>query len=156
MNARFLALAALLALAGCGDTHEPSPNELAVSDAKVRLPAVEGQPGAAYFTLHGGRSGDRLEAVSSEQAASIELHENRMVNGMMTMQPLTGIDVPAGTKSVFEPGGNHAMLYGLDPAVKPGGTLKLRFTFQSGKTLDVAATTFAAGDELPGGGHGGH
>lgn len=149
MIARFVTLGAALLIAGCSAEKKAEPAKLAVTDAVVRLPAVEGRPAAAYFTLKGGTSDDRLVSIASDKAASIELHESRMVNGMMTMQPLTGVDVLKGTTVTFKPGGNHAMLFGLDPAVKPGGTLALRFSFQSGAALDVNAATVAPGDEMP-------
>ena len=107
--------------------------------------------------LKGGKKGDRLESISSDGAASIEMHDSRMMNGMMTMQPLTGVDVPMGSTVAFREGGSHAMLFGLDPTVKPAATMALRFTFQSGKTIDVAAPTISAGDDMPEmSGHEGH
>lgn len=149
MKARILALAAFTLVAACGEKKAPVSNEVTISDAVVRLPAVEGQPAAAYFTLHGGKAADRLEAVSSDKAASIEMHEVLTMNGMTTMQALSGVDVPARGTVRFKEGGSHAMLFGLDPAVKPETGLKLHFTFQSGKAIDIQATTIATGDDMP-------
>jgi Uncharacterized protein conserved in bacteria len=149
MNRPIFALAALALLAGCKQQSAAEPDTLEVSDAVIRLAAVEGRPSSAYFTLHGGKTADRLESVSSPKAATIELHESKMEAGMMSMQPLTGIDVPAGDEVAFKPGGNHAMLFGLDPAVKPGGTVTLHFKFQSGATVDAEAKAVAAGDDMP-------
>ena len=55
--------ATLLAVAGCAQQPDS-----AVSDGMVRLPAVEGSPGAAYFTLHGGDAGRTLVTVESPDA----------------------------------------------------------------------------------------
>jgi copper(I)-binding protein len=144
------ALALLTMLAACkAQQSPPAPQALSVTDAVVRLAPVEGRPAAGYFTLHGGKAPDRLESVSSPKAATIELHESKMQGGMMSMTPLTGIDVPAGGEVAFKSGGNHAMLFGVDPAVKPGGTIPLRLTFQSGATLDTEAKTIATGDDMP-------
>jgi copper(I)-binding protein len=151
MNRSLYALTALVVLTAC-QKEQPLPApaaELSVSDAVVRLPAVEGRPAAAYFTLHGGKTADRLEAVTSPGAATIELHESKMQGGMMKMSPLTGFDVPAGGQASFKPGGNHLMLFGIDPAVKPGNALPLQLTFQSGKTLDIEAKAIAAGEDMP-------
>ncbi len=41
------------------------------------------------------------------------------------------------------------MLFGMDPAVKPGASVPLTFTFQSGKKVEVGAKAIAAGDEMP-------
>lgn len=151
MNRPFLTLFALMTLAAC-QQKAPAPAtaaEVSVTDAIIRLAPVEGRPSAAYFTLHGGKAPDRLEAVTSPRAATIDLHESKMDGGVMSMSLLTGVDVPAGGYVVFKSGGNHAMLFGMDPAVKPGATVPLSFTFQSGKKIEVEAKAIAAGDEMP-------
>lgn len=151
MKRYILALTSLTMLAACkAEQAAPAPAEkVSVSDAVVRLAAVEGRPSAGYFIIHGGKTPDRLESISSPKAATIELHESKTEGGMMKMSTLTGVDVPAGGEVVFKSGGNHAMLFGVDPAIKPGTTLPLRLTFQSGTTLDTEAKTIAAGDDMP-------
>jgi len=158
MNRPFLALTALLTLAACQKNEAaPAPAaEVSVTDAIIRLAPIEGRPSAAYFTLHGGKVPDRLEAVTSPRAATIDLHESKMQGGMMSMSPLTGVDVPVGGSVAFKPGGNHAMLFGMDPAVKAGASVPLTFAFQSGKKIEVEAKAIAAGDEMPAMEHEGH
>ena len=151
MKRPLFTLALIASLAACkGQESKPAPAPvLSVTDGVVKLAAVEGRPGAAYFTLHGGAAPDRLTAVSSPKAATIELHESKMEAGMMSMRALTGVDVAAGGHVEFKPGGNHAMLFGVDPAVKPGAIVPLHFTFQSGASLDSEAKVIAAGDDMP-------
>jgi periplasmic copper chaperone A len=150
MKPTIFVLFTMALLTACGKSPEaPKAPELSVSDAVVRIAPIKGRPSAAYFTLHGGVTADRLVAVSSPKAATIELHENRMEGGMMSMQPLTGIDLPARGEIAFQPGGNHAMMFGLDPAVKAGDTLSLHFTFQSGAKVDAEAKAISAGDTMP-------
>lgn len=158
MNRPLFTLVALMTLAACQQkAPAPAPAaEISVTDAIIRLAPVEGRPSAAYFTLHGGKMPDRLEAVTSPRAATIDLHESKMAGGMMSMSQLTGVDVPAGGDVVFKSGGNHAMLFGMDPAVKPGAAVPLTFTFQSGKKVEVEAKAIAAGDEMPAMEHEGH
>ena len=143
-----LIIALPLALAGCQKAPE-APAKLGIDTATVRLPAVEGRPAAGYFTLNGGERPERLVSISSPKAATIELHESRMENGIMSMRALTGVDVPEKGSVAFSPGGNHAMVYGIDPAVKPGDTLPLRFTFQSGEAIDVTASAIGPADDIP-------
>lgn len=150
MRALLLTLFIALPLAATGCKKAPeAPAKLGVDAVVVRIPGIEGRPGAAYFTLHGGEQPDRLVAVSSPKAATIELHESSMENGIMSMRALTGADVPEKGRVVFRPGGNHAMVYGIDPAVKPGGTMAMRFTFQSGAAIDVTAAAIGPADEMP-------
>lgn len=141
-----LALLAVGSLAAC---EKPAPRELAIKDAWVRLAAVPGNPAAAYFTVHGGAAADRLTAITSDKVATVEMHRMGMEGGMMTMEPLTEAVVPANGDLIFATGGNHAMLFGADPSVKPGGKLPLTFRFKSGKALTAEAKVLAAGDAAP-------
>src|SRR5690242_763253 len=110
-----LAIPLLLLVACHGRNSEPK-----VTQAWVRLPAVAGQPAAAYFTIQGGRRAEKLVRIESALAAKTEMHQSMTgMQGMATMAPLTQVDVPAGGTVQFKPGSNHAMLVGLDPQVKP-------------------------------------
>ena len=146
MTRRLTLLAPLLLLAAChGRASEPQ-----VTNAWVRLPAVAGQPAAAYFTIHGGRSDKRLIRMESALAAKTEMHQSMAgMAGMATMVALTHVDVPAGAKVQFKPGGDHAMLIGLDPVVKPGTAIPLRFGFADGTTAEAEAKTVSAGQDAP-------
>ena len=129
-----------LALAGCS-----KPKQLYVDHAWVRLPAVRTQPGAAYFTLHGGKTDATLIAVSTDVAIRSELHE-----GMAgAMKPVSSIPVPAGSTVPFTPGGRHVMLIDLNPVVKPGGKLTLTFTFANGDRILQDAAVLDAGAPAP-------
>jgi len=134
------ALAATL-LAGC---EKP---ELAASDAVVRLPAVAGRPGAAYFTVRGGPEATSLLAISTPGAIRSEMHEMKQEGGMMAMTPLKDLAVPAGATVEFKPGGKHVMLYDIAPSVRAGSTVPLRLSFADGKTIEVSAQVKAAGSE---------
>lgn len=151
MRAPCFAMLAAMLLGGC---QASAPEQASVSDAWVRLPAVAGRPAAAYFTLAGGSKADRLIGVTSGKAERIELHEGMTDGGMASMKPIDGVDVPAGGTVAFAPGGNHAMLFGVDPAIKAGDPLPLAFRFASGETIAADAKTIAAGDAMPE--HGAH
>jgi periplasmic copper chaperone A len=136
----------LLLLAAC----HRGPAEPVVTRAWVRLPAVAGQPAAAYFTLTGGRHATRLVRMETALAVRTELHESMTgAGGMSMMTPLDHVDLPAGGTVAFKPGGDHAMLIGLDPAVKPGTAVPLRFGFADGTTTEAEAKSVAAGEDAP-------
>ena len=139
-------LAPILLLTAChGRDSEPK-----VTHAWVRLPAVTGQPAAAYFTLHGGRRDAKLVRMESALATKTEMHQSMAgMHGMSTMAPLDHVDLPAGNAVQFKPGGNHAMLIGLDPVVKPGTAVPLRFGFADGSTAEAEAKTVSAGEDAP-------
>lgn len=151
------ALAASLLLGGC---HAGTSRTPVVDQPWVRLAAVPGRPAAGYFTLRGGSVPARLVAIESPKATSIELHESMkssgdatgmagMTGAMMTMKPVEGIDVPARGTVRFAPGGYHAMIFGLDPAIKAGDSVPLSFRFAKGPSLAVEARAVAAGDPGP-------
>ncbi|WHU00914.1 copper chaperone PCu(A)C [Sphingomonas sp. NIBR02145] len=142
---RFSAIVTMVALSACAPK-----GELSASNGWVRLPAVAGQPGAAYFTVRGGATADTLLAVSSRAALKAELHESmKGDHGMMAMEPLKDVAVPAGGKLEFAPGGRHVMLFSIGPAVKPGQKVPLQLSFASGKTLQIDAQVVGAGDPAP-------
>ena len=146
MTARLALFVPLLLLAAC----HRAASEPKVTHAWVRLPAVAGQPAAGYFTIHGGRSDARLVRMESALAAKAEMHQSMAgMAGMATMVPLDHVDVPAGGRVEFKPGGNHAMLIGLDPVVKVGTAVPLRFGFADGTTAEAEAKTVSAGQDAP-------
>lgn len=149
MRAPIFALS-LLALAACGPKQQ-MPRE-PVENAWVRLPAVEGRPAAAYFTINGGETGDTLIAIDSPSVATAELHETVTENGAMRMRPLDGVSVGPDEQVIFAPGGRHAMLFGTDANLEPGTPLTINFRFDSGRDISVDAITIAAGDNAPFGG----
>ncbi|HEU4960553.1 MAG TPA: copper chaperone PCu(A)C [Sphingomonas sp.] len=144
MKAAFALAASALTLTSCG-----SPKQVAVEHAWVRLPAVADRPAAAYFELHGGPADTILVGVDSPDAARAEMHESKVENGISSMAPLPQVDLPAGQTVAFAPGGKHVMLFGLNPGIAPGGTVRLHFTFADGRTLDEAVPAIAANAPNP-------
>ena len=146
MTRKIALIAPFLLLSACN----PRNAEPTVTQAWVRLPAVSGQPAAAYFTMKGGRHAEVLVRMESTLAAKTEMHQSmRGMQGMTSMAPLDHVDVPAGGTVQFKPGGNHAMLIGLDPAIKPGTAVPIRFGFSDGTTTEAEAKTVAAGGDAP-------
>ena len=142
-----IAAVMLLPLAGCD---AGSKDQEPVTGAWVRLPAVSGRPGAAYFDLHGGPSGTTLVGVASGAAERAELHESMQGSGgMMTMAPIEQVAVPAGGTVAFAPGGKHVMLYGLSDTLRAGETAPLTFRFADGAQVQTRATIVSAGDPAP-------
>jgi hypothetical protein len=135
----------LLAVAAC---HHGAP-KLRADHGWVRLAAVPGRPAAAYLTIHGGPEPTRLVAVASPSIGSSELHQSMKTGSMVGMRRLDGIDVPAGGEVSFAPGGNHVMLFGVSPQVKPGQTMRLSIRFEKGQPLTLDARVISAGDPAP-------
>lgn len=142
-----LAICGAMLLTSCGSSE---PKQQTVADAWVRLPAAQGRPAAAYFTIEGGSVPDRLMGISSPLAVRGELHDMTMTGGVMAMAEIKGgVDVPRNDALEFKPGGKHGMLFDVSPKVTAGKTIPLTFSFASGATLSYEAKAIAAGDEDP-------
>lgn len=143
----WVATLALLALAGC---HPKGGEKPRVEDAVVRLAAVSDRPAAGYFTLVGARADDRLLRIDSAVVNKIELHQVGMSGSVMTMRQMADLPLPAGATVKFEPGGNHAMLFGIDKRITSGTAIPMLFTFRSGARVEVEAKTIGAADDMAG------
>jgi hypothetical protein len=137
-------LPAALLLSGC----DRRPEGVSVEEARVQLPAVEGRPGAGYFELSTSRP-VRITSVTSPQIRRIELHETREENGVSRM--VKSDNVTFEHELAFEPGGRHAMLFGIDPSLRPGARIPLVFAFDQAPPVTVEAEVVA-----PGAAHSGH
>jgi copper(I)-binding protein len=102
--------------------------------------AGSGPTSAAYFVIvNQGSEADTLIGATSEVANMAEMHETRIENNVAEMVPVPSVDVPAGGRVEFKPGGYHVMLEGLTQDLKVGETIKLTLQFaKSGAiTLEV-------------------
>lgn len=122
----------------------------AAADGYVRLAAVPGRPAAAYFTVHGGAKDMTLVQVEAPGVPRVELHNSRTTaNGLVAMDSIPSVGVPARSSIAFAPGGRHAMLYDVPATVKPGATLPLTLRFADGSAVATNARVIAPGDSAP-------
>jgi copper(I)-binding protein len=120
-------VAAMAALSSCNrDAGTPT---LKISDVVVTAPGVPGGPAAAYFTITTDKERTRLVSITSPSAESVEFHATRQEGQITKMVPLEPGELTFGPANPmrFSPGERHAMVMGLDPAIRPGGTVSLTF-----------------------------
>jgi hypothetical protein len=124
-------------LAACG-VRGPAGPSLRARDVWSR-PAPAGGTGVVYLTLENqGRQPDRLIGAKSDIAQAVELHRTTMEGGVMKMQPIAGgVEVPARSRVIFEPGGAHIMLVGLKRDLKAGDRFSVELRFEKSGTLSV-------------------
>jgi len=92
---------------------------------------------AVYFVLRNlGISDDTLNSVDTPIAATAQLHQHISQDGMMKMQQVQGVIIPANGRAVFAPMNFHVML--LD--------IKDRGSLQAGKTFPITLHFEKAGD----------
>lgn len=97
------------------------------------------QAGAAYVSLMLHGDADRLVGVSSPAAKVAGLHQTQAMDGVMKMEHVDGIDIPANGKLEMKPGGYHIMLMGLTQPLKEGDEIELTLTFEKAGEIKVKA-----------------
>ncbi len=105
--------------------------KLSIIDPWARPVIIENRPSAAYFIIRNdSHADDQLIRVSSPLAERIELHVHRHEGGVMKMEQVENIPVPAHGTMAVEPGGYHLMLFGLRKKLATGDELPLTLTFK--------------------------
>jgi copper(I)-binding protein len=145
---------ASLAPAGCDSRQAPPPGEVAnapegisITDARLVLPAVKGNPGAVYFTVHNDSASARtIGGAEVKGARSAMIHQSATANGMSEMHAMGQVAVPAGGALAFEPGGLHVMAMDLDDTLAKGGATDVTLAFEGGDKAVFPAEILAAGD----------
>ena len=123
---RWLAVTVLgLLLVGCGARGTP---ELVVGRAQASVP-VAGASQVVVDIDNVGDGADRLIAAETSVALDTELHLTEIRDGRATMATLEAIEIPAGERLRFRPGGLHLMLVLPDETVVAGGTFTLELSF---------------------------
>ena len=144
-TAWLLAAALAVPAAGCDGASNSTP--AAEQAATVRLPLAPGRPGVAYLSLRVRGDRGALVSVTSPRIGRIEMHETMSSGSMSSMRPLQRIPIRDGEEIAFVPGGRHLMLFGMDPALRPGDTVALSFNFERGAPERLPATVVAANDQ---------
>jgi copper(I)-binding protein len=106
--------------------------------------------GGAYLSVENtGATADKLVRVSTDIAATAELHTHIKDGEIMRMRAIQAIDLPPGQKVVLAPGGFHIMLLGLKKKLVEGERFALTLEFEkAGKiVVDIAIDKPGAGAE---------
>lgn len=117
MRKLFIALAL-----GC--IHTSLHAQIHADDVWVRATVSRQQATGGYLRLHAQCNG-RLLAATSPVAGLVEIHEMRLEDGVMRMNPVDGLDLRAGTTVELKPGGYHLMLLELKQPLRAGDVVPL-------------------------------
>lgn len=149
-----LALAASnLALASCGEAEAPVEAAdagvpgMTVSNARMVLNAVEGNPAAVYFDV--AYDGERNTTIRKAEVAGAEntmMHDYGEWNGKKEMAEMGPLMLQPGDKIKFEPGSRHVMVMGLSESMVPGSSVDVTVTVIGGDSVTFPAEIKAAGD----------
>ncbi|ARQ74773.1 transporter [Pseudomonas fragi] len=103
-----------------------------VDDAWVRA-TVAGQPSTGAFMHITSSTDSKLVEVRSPVARTVQIHESKMQNDVMSMQPVAAVVLPAGKSVAIEPEGYHVMLIDLVNQVKAGDQVPLTLIVEDSK-----------------------
>jgi|CXWL01.1.fsa_nt_gi copper(I)-binding protein len=110
-----------------------------VEDAWVMAPMPSATEAAVYLSIRNA-SGDRLLGASCDCATRADMHDMRLVDGVMQMRPMRyGLAADENGALSFRAGGAHIMLVGLANRLRPGDRVRLRLTFEDAGVVEAEA-----------------
>ena len=133
MRLFFLLLCCTLSLpALAGDTLE-------IANAWVRPTLGNSKISAAYMTITNNSDDDIIVTnVTSSRVETIEIHMTSMdEQGIMSMDKLDALSVPAHGAITLAPGGTHLMILGIKKLLQEGDSFTLTLHTNSGDTTKV-------------------
>ena len=118
---------------------------VSVTGARLVLPAVPGNPGAAYFALDNQSNGTvAIASVAIEGAGKTEIHT-------ADMKVVDRAEAEPRTTLTFEPGKVHVMVFDVNADLKAGSETELTVTLTDGGKVSVPAKIEAMGTAAMGG-----
>jgi copper(I)-binding protein len=133
-----LILSALLCTSFAAMAHEYEVGELHIDHPWSREMPPTAPTAAVYFIIHNkGASADRLLSVETPVAGKAEMHEHIDQNGLMKMQQVQFVTVPAGGEATFAPMAYHVMLFNLKQQGKDGERFPLTLHFEKAGEVTV-------------------
>ena len=127
----------LLAVAAQGEVRQYKAGDLLIVEPWAQELPPNAPTVAVYFELRNrGLDDDTLTSVDTPIAGDAQLHQHTSQDGMMKMQQVQGVTIPASGHAVFAPMAFHVML--LD--------LKLSSPLQAGQHFPLTLHFAKAGD----------
>lgn len=103
--------------------------QVSVKEPWVRATVPQQKATGAFMQIVSARDARLVEA-SSPVAGIVEIHEMAMVQDVMKMRAIPGLDLPAGKPVELKPGGYHVMLMDLRAQVKEGDEVPLKLVVE--------------------------
>jgi hypothetical protein len=127
-------------------------SDIVVIDAFARASATpRASSGVVYLSIsNNGSDEDRIVSVSTPLASSAMLHQTVDENGVMKMNHVDNLAVPAGSSLKLAPGGTHIMLMGLKEPLKEGESMPLTVTFAKAGKIELSARIGSVAATAPG------
>ena len=138
MVATLAASLVFVLMVGCSARQEPPAAARITADEAWARPARAGENSAIYLVLrNGGSEADALVGARAPVAEVAELHRSQMRDGVMRMEHVAELAVPAGETVTLEPGGYHIMLMQLTQDLAPGDRFSVTLAFTQAGEIEV-------------------
>jgi periplasmic copper chaperone A len=144
--------AGLIALFANGAfAHDYKLGALEIGDPWSRATPKSADTAAGYLTIKNtGSTPDRLVSATFSDAATAQIHQMSMDNGVMKMREVAnGLEIKPGEMVELKPQSFHIMFMGLKGPLVKGQTVKGTLTFEKAGTIDVEFAVQAAGSPGP-------
>ncbi len=128
---------------------EPS---LRVFDVWAKTTVPGGSVSAVYMHIKSAKP-LRLVKAESSAAATVEIHEMKMKDGVMEMKAVGAVEIPANKMVELKPGGFHIMLFKVTKAINKGDIVPLKLTFEATDKKIFTVDVSAKGQEKDSGSH---
>ncbi|OWV97436.1 hypothetical protein ATY81_08360 [Rhizobium sp. R72] len=127
--------------------HDVKVGDIDIGQPHARAMVQGAKVGGGYLTLtNTGSIDDKLLSITSDRAATTEVHQMTVNNGVMTMRPVAGgLVIPAGQTVELKPGGFHLMFMGVERPFKEGETVKATLTFEKAGSVELEFDVGSAG-----------
>ena len=103
--------------------------QVSVKEPWVRATVAEQKATGAFMQLTAAKNA-RLVQAASPVAGAVEIHEMTMVDNVMRMRAIPGVELPAGKAVALKPGGYHVMLLDLKQTLKAGDSVPLTLVIE--------------------------
>ncbi len=134
--------------APAADTAPEAPAGISVTNGRLILPAVSGNPAAVYFDIsNSGTEPQMIRSASVQGAGPAMLHKSSTWNGQTSMEDVPQLPVAPGETISFAPGGLHVMAGDLAETIVAGGMTEVTLTFIRGDKVSFPVEVRAAGDD---------
>jgi len=127
---------------------------LAVTQAWSRATPPGATVAAVYLTLdNSGGTADRLLSVSTDVAERPEVHTTVHDGDVVRMRRTEPLDIAAGERIAFGPGGRHLMLMGLKAPLVQGSRITVTLQFEKAGPVSFQVDVLAGDATDPHAGH---
>ncbi len=113
--------------------------EVSVKDAWLRETPGQSKVSAAYASIENTGAADTLTGITMSVPGMAEVHRSMQQDGIMKMDAVPRLEVPAKGKVELKPGSFHVMVMNLQQPLKVGETVNITFTFEHAGKVTVPA-----------------